>query len=239
MKSIGDLLPGFSKYKRSALALIAANAVLLGGVYFWGLDVFAVVGVYWIETAIIGVITILKMITACPAETEISFDPYTVRQFRIVHHASKLFVVPFFAMHFGGFCLVLGIIVYGMFGQETNEGFPLVKLPNIYRLTADHHLYWPIVALAASHLFSYFRNYLGRGEYRRTIAGALMLAPYARIVPLCFLMLTVGYIAKQLGSTNVAVLTVLLVCKQVLDLHLHLREHQRAAAKPELRMPKR
>ena len=36
----------------------------------------------------------------------------------------------------------------------------------------------------------------------------------------------------KLGSSNVAVLTALIVCKQVLDLYLHLRERQCIAAKP-------
>ena len=49
MQSLVKLLPRFSNYKGSALVLIAANTVLLGSVFFWGLDVFAVVGSYWIR----------------------------------------------------------------------------------------------------------------------------------------------------------------------------------------------
>ena len=84
------------------------------------------------------------------------------------------------------FCLVEGVIVYGMFVPEANRGFPITTPLNISHEIADHHLFWPIVALAASHLFSFFRNYLGGGEYRCTTAGALMSPPYARYIAAVF-----------------------------------------------------
>ena len=62
-----------------------------------------------------------------------------------------------------------------------------------------------VVALAASHLYSFFVNYIGHGEYRRTFVVWLMVQPYARVVVLHLAILFGGFIAMALGS-NVGVL---------------------------------
>lgn len=79
-----------------------------------------------------------------------------------------------------------------------------------------------------SHLASFFVNFLGRGEYRRTVVPMLMMQPYARIIVLHFAILLGAFVAFALGS-NIAVLLILIVGKTMLDLSLHLRERVRNA----------
>ena len=47
---------GFSQFKPSAWALIAANVLPLLGVLFWDWDAFAIVALYWVENVVIGVL---------------------------------------------------------------------------------------------------------------------------------------------------------------------------------------
>jgi Family of unknown function (DUF6498) len=51
---------GFSEYRASAWALVAANVLPLVGVLLWGWSAFDIVALYWVENVIIGVITSLK-----------------------------------------------------------------------------------------------------------------------------------------------------------------------------------
>src|SRR4029079_4830903 len=85
-----------------------------------------------------------------------------------------------------------------------------------------------LAALTASHLVSFFTNYIGRGEYRRTTVPLQMFRPYGRIVILHLAILLGGFVAFTLGS-NFFVLLLLVAGKTLLDLSLHLHERQRNA----------
>ena len=85
---------------------------------------------------------------------------------------------------------------------------------------------WFIAAIIASHLFSFFQNYLGKGEFRRTSAPALMAAPYGRIVVLHIAILFGAFVITALGSP-VFLLILLIVGKIVLDAKLHLRSRKK------------
>lgn len=240
-----ELLRGFSQYKASAVALIAANVVPLLGVLFLGWDAFAIVALYWAENVVIGAMNVLKIVTCSPDPSKIDWSKLgtpdqvaeikaTVEEYgsqiqtaKLAHHGSKLFFAPFFAFHYGFFCLVHGVFVFALFGQE-GFGGPLSQVGNFIRIFSEQHLWWGVVALAASHLYSFFVNFLGRGEYRRTFAPLLMVQPYARVVVLHVAILFGGFVAMALGS-NMGLLAILIAGKTLLDLSLHLRERQRNA----------
>ena len=85
----------------SILALIAANLAPLFGVLFFGWDAAAIVLLYWIENLIIGAYNVLMMILVkVKSQSE---------QFK------KLFIIPFFCVHFGGFCAVHGFFLLAFF----------------------------------------------------------------------------------------------------------------------------
>jgi hypothetical protein len=93
----------------------------------------------------------------------------------------------------------------------------------------DFGLAAPIAALAASHLFSFFWNYLYRGEFRRASLFELMQQPYGRVIVLHVAILAGGFAAMLLGSPLWA-LVLLIGCKIWLDLRAHLKEHREPAA---------
>ena len=77
-----------------------------------------------------------------------------------------------------------------------------------------------ILVLAASHLFSFFKNFMGGGEYQRTHAGLLMMRPYGRIVALHITILFGAFLTAVFGSP-VGLLIVLVFMKTIADLGLH------------------
>jgi hypothetical protein len=84
------------------ITLVAANLLPLWGVCFLKWDAFYIILLYWSENLAIGFYNILKIVAAKakhPAE-----------------HIFKLFLVPFFVVHYGGFMAVHGLFVLAFAG---------------------------------------------------------------------------------------------------------------------------
>jgi Family of unknown function (DUF6498) len=226
-----------TRYKASVLALIATNFVPLFGVLFLSWDTFEIVGLYWIENVIIGAINVLKIATCFPNPSQL--DPTKVanqeavqrfrkrvRSAKPERQGSKLFFVPFFTIHYGIFCLAHGIFVLSFFAVESTGNGLFDGPRTFWQMMSERQLWWGVIALAASHLYSYAVNYLGRGEFRRTVVPALMIQPYARVVVLHLAIIFGAIVAGALGS-NAGVLVLLVVGKTAIDLFLHLAERRR------------
>ena len=212
----------FSKHRASAISLLAANALPLLGVLFWGWSTFAIVLIYWAENVVIGVINVLKMLFCNASEDEVGEEP--------MPQAMKFFFVPFFTVHYGLFCLVHGVFVFALLGGEDGGfgGGPLGNWDQRFATIRETGTLWGILALAGSHLFSFVKNYLIGGESRSTTLPQLMSQPYGRIVVLHIAILFGAFATMALGSP-IWLLMILIVGKTALDLNMHLREHRNAS----------
>ncbi len=236
------------KLDRSIWFLIGANLIPLVGVLFWDWSTFEVVALYWLENVIIGAINILKMIT-CSPEPGLMESVMAVKIAKqgklnpevrekvadfgnsagLVNNGIKFFLIPFFAVHYGGFCLGHGFFVFFLLGREhamtwsTSEGKMLLEL--VQQTVATGGL-WAALGLLASHLYSFFANFIGKGEYRRTAAPMLMVAPYGRIVILHIAIIFGAFAIMALGSP-VFLVVLLIAGKIILDIKLHLRSHRK------------
>ena len=206
----------------SVVVLVVANLFPLYGVLFQGWQVFPIVLLYWLENVVVGVFFILRIVAASPGEDA---SPTALEQ--QMGRAAKLFLVPFFAVHYGIFTLVHGVFVLVLFGRETGQMVPSVSL--VFSAITRYSLVLALVALTASHAFSFVVNYLGKGEYRGADLGTLARAPYSRVVVLHLAILGGGFLVMWLQSP-VAGLVLLLALKTGLDVAAHLREHRKAAA---------
>jgi hypothetical protein len=86
------------------IALLVANAIPLFGVLFLGWDAFYIVLLYWTENLVVGFYNVLKMVFAAV--------PHPIA------HLGKLFLIPFFIVHYGGFTAVHGFFVLALFHDE-------------------------------------------------------------------------------------------------------------------------
>ncbi len=211
------------------IALVAANLIPFWGVVFWEWDAFNVVLLYWSENIAVGFYNILKMAFA--------------KVNKPVEHLGKLFMIPFFTVHYGGFCAVHGFFVLMLFGKGDGgslqgHSWPcffvflqmlLNVLKHIYSIMPEAMLY-AMGALFVSHGVSFVYNYLIKGEYAKVELNKLMGSPYARIVIMHMAVLFGAFLTTALGSP-VGILIILVGLKTSLDVIFHLRQHKKHQAK--------
>jgi hypothetical protein len=198
--------------------LIGANLIPLAGVLWFGWDVATILYAYWIESGIVGLLNVPKMLLAGgrgqPGSTVGAADSI----------GGRMALVGFFAVHYGLFWLVHGVFITVLTGNFMAFGFgnPLATV------TSDQGLLIAAAALFASHAVSLWLNFLKRGEYRTTSIGAQMFAPYPRVFVM-HITIVLGGIVVIGAQQPVFLVALLVLLKTVVDLGLHLREHGRRA----------
>lgn len=255
----GTRVPGATGRLRPVHFLVAANLVPLWGAVFWGWGVFDVAVIYWLENLVIGVFNVLRMLL-CSAEGARSkleevvgkHAPEDAPQHAAaaleerlanegwalvaVHHASKLFFIPFFVVHYGMFTLVHGVFVFALFSDigrgPGGAGFePEVAIPGLFATVWQGGAAWAALALVLSHGVSFVQHFLIGGEFRRTNLSQLMMAPYGRVVVLHIAILGGAFAVAMLGSP-LPLLILLIGGKTMLDILLHVRSHRKLSRQP-------
>ncbi len=212
MKALRPLVEASTWKSPTVIVLLLANLIPLYGVLVFGWETFPLVYLFWLENVVVGGINVLKMLLAAPHSG--------------VSWAAKLFLIPFFCVHYGMFTFVHGVFVVGFFGRQFRPGaaFPAAEL--FLRMISEQHLWLALMALVVSHGFSFGWNYLVRGEFRTASMSALMQEPYGRVVVLHVAILGGAFLLMALGSP-VAGLVLLVGLKIALDVRAHLRQHTR------------
>jgi hypothetical protein len=187
-------------------------------------DVSSIIVLYWTENLIIGGFTLLKML--------------------VTGKAGALFLMLFFCIHYGGFCLIHGIFVLELTrfaGEDVSpaaaSSWPgplalpqlLIGLVNRVLAAAPDAFLWGCLALLLSHGISFLLLFIGQQEYRHTTVKALMNAPYQRIAVMHIAVIAGGFLVVRLGSP-LGLLFALVALKTGMDIMLHNRSHRRSAA---------
>jgi hypothetical protein len=229
-----------SKVSVSLIILILVNLLPIIGVIYAGWDVFEIVVLYWFENVVIGLVNVLKIITCCPgavlSDEDKKLPEYLQPQASngALHHLAKFFLVPFFTFHYGMFCFVHGVFVFALLGPKKATGGeidPFFNMGNWFGSFADTNVKWFVLAIIGSHFFSFFHNYLGKGEFGKSTPKDLMHAPYGRIVVL-HIAIILGAFAIQAMGSSVGMLILLIIGKIIIDAKLHLRSHKKLEGKP-------
>ena len=211
------------------IALLAANTIPVWGVLFLDWDAFFIVLLYWAENLVIGFYNILKIAFAAV--------PHPVA------HLSKLFFIPFFTVHYGGFMAVHGFFILIIFSRS--EGPPvggkpwpcflifvqmLVNVMKQMYSVIPSQMKLAVLALFLSHGVSFVYNYLLKREFAAANPGKLMSSPYSRVAVMHIAILAGGFLVMAIGSPAI-LLIALVVLKTIFDVKLHLRGHKKAKAK--------
>jgi hypothetical protein len=198
----------------SVIALVLANLVPVFGVLFLDWEVFPLMFLFWSENVIIGGFNVLKMLANNPTSP--------------VRWIGKVFMIPFFCVHYGMFTYIHGVLVIAFFGGAMRgaHGFP--NAAGFWQVMQQNQLGWAILGLVVSHGISFITNYIGKGEYQRVGLQQLMSQPYGRIMVMHFAILFGGFVIMALHSP-VAGLLLLVVLKTAFDLGSHVGERKKFA----------
>lgn len=196
----------------SVLALVVANLLPLYLVITGQWSLVQILLLFWLENVIIGLLNIIKMLTCADGGRR--------------DLPKKLFTSLFFTFHYGMFTLAHGAIIISLFAkQQLPDGVDFS--PNMVPFILQHfELWWPAMALLASHVVSLISNYYIGGEYRQLKINELMAKPYGRVAILHVTVLVGGIITQALGQP-LAALLLLVILKIVIDVAAHQREHQK------------
>jgi hypothetical protein len=215
----------------SVALLVAVNLVPLIGVAFWGWSLMLILVLYWVESGIVGVVNIFKI-----ARAEGSLVPglpggvSTARVTGMAEMMGRSALIGFFVMHYGIFWAVHGVFVFllPMFASlpsASGESLGPGAGPMDFGPLPLDGLALSATLLAASHVVSFFMNYIGRGEYRRATPAGQMMSVYGRVVVLHITIIGGAFVVAAFG-TPIAALVLLIGLKTMLDLVLHLRSHR-------------
>ena len=212
-------------------ALVAANVLPLAGVVWFGWGVFDVLAVYWVESGVVGLLNVPKILLARgesgdgttftatvngrpldlsgPDESDLVDGPRV--------YAANVPVAGFFALHYGIFWVVHGVFV--LFGLPAFAGASVGSIDVGAALLGG-------VAMAVSHGGSFVVNFVGREEYRRVSSARQMFAPYRRVFVLHLTVVLGASLVVSFGGPVVLV-ALLVALKTGFDVLAHLREHGR------------
>jgi len=188
----------------SVIFLIAANAVPIFGAIYFGWDVATILILYWLESVVIGVLNIPKIL-ACRKTEDGSFGSAI----------SNLFLSGFYMVHYGMFTGVHGVFLMEMFGAK----------PILAGLLEGGPIVWTVFIFLLSHIFSMFYNFFGKKEYLGKDPGAQMFSVYGRVMVMHIVILFGGFAVQAFGNPIYA-LILLIAVKTFIDIAAHNKEHR-------------
>ncbi len=203
--------------------LLFVNLIPLYGVLEWGWGVFELIFIFWFENLVIGLVTLLKIVSNRPDNAAI--------------WAGKLFMAPFFTFHYGMFTFVHGIFVISLFGGEGFEGVnPSNFELTVYRLiTSVEGMALMAWMLLLTNLVLMYKEYFHNDLYSSMTLNAVMSEPYKRVVVLHLTIIFGGFLVMALHEPLFG-LIFLIVLKIAFDFY-HARKRQKDAAVEEKAVP--
>ena len=210
-----------SRFRLAVGTTIVGNAIPLVGVVTYGIDLHALLVVYWIEAGVIGAVTTAKIrhangtddVERLPNWEYSPFGSGESRTVRSLVGRPNAAIRNEFLATYVGMWLILGLFVIALPGEYAtlDAGSPGVVVG-------------AAVSISAYHVLSYRVHYLGDEEYERKGPVTLLVEPFPHVFVLLITFVCSG-IAITLVGSPVGLLVVLVAAKTYYDIRAHRREH--------------
>jgi len=205
--------------RSSFWVLVAANLVPIAGAVFWDWAVKDIVLLYWLENLVIGAFNVARILAAQPGK-----DENADAREQLYSAKGKAALSGFFLLHYGGFWAVHGLFLFSMLpGARAAGSGTLEALAAVLR---EEGMLVALLAIVASHGYSFLRNYIGRREYKGVDVALFLMQPYKRVF-VTHLFIIVGAFALAAHSLPAAALVIFIAVKIGADAYFHDAEHQR------------
>jgi Family of unknown function (DUF6498) len=163
------------KLTQGDIFLIIANLVPVYGVWFEGWSAVEAFIVYALETLLIGIITIMKMLVATFFRGKDTWYNQGSSQ-----QVSGFFFIVFFILHFGLFALVQTTI-FSQAAGITAPGKGMMHFFFHWYEYINKDIGIMLIALGVGHLAKNFMPFVLSGQYKTVSMMLLMFQPYGRI----------------------------------------------------------
>lgn len=233
----------------SKWSLIIANLIPIYGVIVLGWKAFDIVIFYWLETIVIGIFNVGKILMSegkapkTEEETVKSLGPafewlLKDKENRTtkkndqslenleVNPGLKIFLSIFFLIHYNFFIFIqlsFILIFMSIDGAMDSSPDPFDIVNIIYKNT--DYLFVGIFGIVFSHAHSFYLNFYKGKEYIHANPAIQMFKPYVRIFVQQFVVIFGGMVALFLGSP-LPLLILLVIFKIIIDLLSHNASHK-------------
>ncbi|MBK1832621.1 DUF6498-containing protein [Roseibacillus ishigakijimensis] len=164
----------------------------LAGVLLWGWSAREIVLLYWWENVLIGFWQLLKMLTV---------GAWQAREGGCAVWPATLFVMAFFAVHYGGFCGGHGLFVLELTGRGEGGSVLSTFQPNMMLgplvfvqlfalvlqnawLALPAASFWSVASLFAMRGLAFVQDFVLTGEFKKVEVQKLMMEPYKNVIAL-------------------------------------------------------
>lgn len=205
----------------SLIFLIIANLSILAYIILNKATAMEILLIYWMESAVIGFFNVLKMGIA-----GWGLNPKE----HIGNIILKIFLIPFFIVHYGIFMIVhfIFIIVITSINDKGQTGPILSNL-----LTALGAIAIPILILLISHGYSFIYNFILKEEYKNANPHELMGQPYIRVIVMhlviIFGTIISGLLMKYYPNLTfqIGLIMLFILLKTIADIIAHIKERRK------------
>jgi len=201
----------------SALILVVSNLAAAVVALAQAPESGSLLVVYWFECVIIGAINVVKLY-CIPAKLGPSADTHPRVRFLLVAIGRTVGALVF-VLHYGVFVTILAVGVFAIGDVGYDMASP--TLP-VGRVAAEFA--WPIAFLTASHVRSFFVNFIGKKEYLSRKFDDQMFRPYRRLFVM-FGVVWAGIFIVLLTGQPALVTLIFVPPKIIADLVAHFRDH--------------
>lgn len=197
--------------KLSTLSLIFSNLIVIVFAVVDNLSALEVLWMYWFQSVIIGIFNFIKIITL----KEFSTEGFKQGNKPVPNtKAAKISTAIFFLFHYGFFHLIYGIFL-GVFSGAANPESSSI---------GNNYLFLSAFIFLISYAIEFYNSKKEESTEVPNL-GALMFAPYARIIPMHLTIILGGFIGAAgdflSTDTNLAIIILFTSIKTVVDLITH------------------
>lgn len=202
--------------------LVAANLVPIAGVVLWRWHVRDLVVLYWVETVVVCLFFVLRILCATPDPGAPQAESAEARQGPGAPREVSVGVWPvagFFLVFLGGFCFILGMFLVAFFHPENQPEIGIGTL--VGGLLRERGAYPAVLAIIASHAYSFWRNDpFGRREYSDVEKLANLFGPLKRVAVTQVVVVVGGFALLAFPGVQVAPMVILVAVKIGIELGL-------------------
>ena len=194
------------------IALVAGNIVPLVGVLLFGWDLPSILVMYWIETAVVGLINVLKIHKSLTLHPVPTVDG--VAEQSIARGQGGGWLLPvLWLIAYAAFWAIVGIVVV----QIANGGFYEGASRTGWTGASASAVAWGTLSLVAGQLIAYVLDYVVGHRYLTVTALTLLRDPFVRIFVIVAT-IAAGGVGTAIVGSPVGFLAAMVVAKTAVEI---------------------